>query len=97
MNCLNDGLPIGLFIKDKNKKYKVMGLAFVERYNSATGMFTLHGPVNAKTVKNSSFISAGFDELKPEIQNQLEQMMSELKNSENPCADKVRLSLEMTC
>ena len=74
MNCLNDGLPIGLFIKDKNKKYKVMGLAFVERYNSATGMFTLHGPVNAKTVNNSSFISAGFDELKPEIQNQLEQI-----------------------
>lgn len=82
MNCLNDGLPIGLIVnnkkkdknKKKNKKYKVMGLAFVERYNSATGMFTLHGPVNAKTVNNSSFISAGFDELKPEIQNQLEQI-----------------------
>lgn len=75
LNCLNDGLPVGVIDWDnKNKKYVIRGLAFVERYNSATGMFTLHGPVNAETINDSSFISAGFDELKPEIQNQLEQI-----------------------
>ncbi len=31
------------------------------------------GPVN-ENVNNLSFYSAGFDELKPEIQNQLEQI-----------------------
>ena len=75
LNCLNDGLPVGVIDWDNTvDQYVVRGLAFVERYNSATGMFTLHGPVNAKTINDSSFISAGFDDLEPEIQDQLEQI-----------------------
>ena len=42
--CLQEGIPVGVFTKVKGtSKYKCMGLAFVESYDS--GVFTLHGPV----------------------------------------------------
>lgn len=48
MNCLEDAVPIGVMIKERNG-YRVWGLAYVERYNSMSKMFTLHGPINART------------------------------------------------
>lgn len=44
INCLEDGIPVGVFYKTYNE-YQCLGLAFLESYNSATGIFTLHGPV----------------------------------------------------
>ncbi len=45
MNCLYDGIPVGIMVKSK-PGYHVLGLAFVERYNSIDGTFTLHGPAS---------------------------------------------------
>ena len=53
-NCLEDGVPVGVMVKS-SKGYKVLGLAYVEKYNTALDMFTLHGPVNAKTELQGSF------------------------------------------
>ncbi len=47
-NCLNDGVPIGVMVKE-GTAWRVWGLAYVEKYNSTSRMFTLHGPVNAVT------------------------------------------------
>lgn len=54
MNCLEDGIPIGVMVKER-RGYRVLGLAYVERYNSATRMFTLHGPVNEATEAAHAF------------------------------------------
>lgn len=43
--CLRAGVPVGVFIREKTS-YRCMGLAFVERFNEASGLFWLHGPVN---------------------------------------------------
>lgn len=49
-HCLQDGLPVGVFLKDKHSSgYICMGLAFIECYDEATDVFVLHGPVNATT------------------------------------------------
>ena len=60
INCLEDGVPVGVLIGQPTGGYRVLGLAFVERYNERTGFFTLHGPVNASTKSQrilSSFVS----------------------------------------
>lgn len=44
INCLEDGIPVGVFYKTCGE-YQCLGLAFIESYNSVTGVFTLHGPV----------------------------------------------------
>lgn len=53
-SCLQDGIPVGVFYKLRSE-YQCLGLAFLESYDTATGFFTLHGPVH----KNS------FDSLSP--------------------------------
>lgn len=71
MNCLFDGIPIGVFIEQKGG-YLVLGLAFIERYNSVSRMFTLHGPVNADTEAQGAFALPGLDSLSQQDQLALE-------------------------
>lgn len=71
MNCMADGIPLGVFTKHSSG-YKVLGLAFIERYNSASHMFTLHGPVNPRTEAQGAFALPGFDSLSHEGQLALE-------------------------
>ena len=68
-NCLNDGIPVGVFLKDKLGGYTILGLAYVERYNGFTGMFTLHGPVTPENALKLSDDSA--DERKAVITQQI--------------------------
>ena len=65
INCLNDGVPVGVMYKE-GSGYRVLGLAFVERFNQATRTFTLHGPALSETESNGSFALQGFDALTPE-------------------------------
>ena len=51
-NCLKHGLPVGVFLQ-KGASYRCLGLAFVERFNTATNMFWLHGPVLADESQGS--------------------------------------------
>lgn len=53
-NCLEDGVPVGVMVRS-SKGYRVLGLAYVEKYNAALGMFTLHGPVNAENERAGLF------------------------------------------
>lgn len=62
MNCLADGVPVGVMMSER-KGYRVLGLALVERYNGATQMFTLHGPISNSTESAGSFAARGFDAL----------------------------------
>ena len=62
LNCLIDGVPVGVMFRE-SAGYRVLGLAFVERYNSATRMFTLHGPVSDDSESKDSFAIPGFDEM----------------------------------
>ncbi len=48
MRNLHDGVPVGVLVRQKQGGYLNMGLAYVERYDEATGLFTLHGPVSAE-------------------------------------------------
>lgn len=45
LNCLDCGVPVGVFYASADGGYRVMGLAYVEHYDSGTGTFVLHGPV----------------------------------------------------
>lgn len=49
MNCLVDGIPVGVFIKlpGSDSNYLCKGLAFIESYDEARGLFCLHGPVRS--------------------------------------------------
>lgn len=55
MNCLNDGVPIAVMVKDPNGGYKNLGLAFIEEYNADTDIFTLHGPVTVENEREGFF------------------------------------------
>lgn len=46
MNNMTDGVPVAVYVKGSSG-YTNYGLAFVERYDPITDMFTLHGPVSA--------------------------------------------------
>ena len=46
--CLQRGLPVGVFAKERGSDYRCLGLAFVERYDSNSGTFLLHGPVRSE-------------------------------------------------
>lgn len=66
MNCLEDGIPVGVMTRESGGGYLVRGLAYVERYNDLMNMFTLHGPVIPETESSHSFALQGFDDLPPE-------------------------------
>ena len=57
VNCLEDGVPVGVMVKQPRGGYLVLGLGYVERYNELTGIFTLHGPVNPATEARQTFCS----------------------------------------
>ena len=66
MNNLRDGIPVAVYVRYPGIGYINYGLAYVERYNSITDMFTLHGPVSAEA-NNIDFCSiVPFDELTEE-------------------------------
>ena len=50
-NCLHDGLPVGIFIKQNYGSFRCLGLAFVEHYDNEARAFLLHGPVTTETGK----------------------------------------------
>lgn len=43
INCMECGVPVGVFFAT-SAGYKVLGLAFVERYEPENSWFVLHGP-----------------------------------------------------
>ena len=45
INCMECGVPVGVFFAT-SAGYKVLGLAFVERYEPENSWFVLHGPVH---------------------------------------------------
>lgn len=47
MRCLEDGIPVGVFVEDAHGYYRA--LAFVEEYRPQDGTFVLHGPVTPDT------------------------------------------------
>lgn len=65
--CLQKGLPVGVFVKEKNGS-RNLGLAFIERYNSVADMFWLHGPVT---------FESDFSPLTPEAKRELEDKLGE--------------------
>ena len=80
MNCLSDGIPVGVLVKEA-LGYHVLGLAYVEQYNSATRMFTLHGPVSAATEAAGSFVPHGFEDLPADEQD----ILMELDGQDERC------------
>jgi hypothetical protein len=61
LNCLRDAVPVGVMMPDGRSGYQVLGLAYVERFNPLTQMFTLHGPVNAQTDAAEKYVVREFD------------------------------------
>ena len=55
-NNLVDGVPVAVLMQLPDGSYMNYGLAYVERFDPATGMFTLHGPVSAES-ENADFCS----------------------------------------
>ncbi|MDD7188837.1 MAG: hypothetical protein PUH14_07095, partial [Collinsella sp.] len=45
LNCMEYGVPVGVIFATE-VGYKVLGLAFVERFEPENGWFVLHGPVH---------------------------------------------------
>ena len=74
MNCLDDGLPVGVMVKHPKGGYDVLGLAYVEKFNALTQMFTFHGPVNAQTDASGAFAFPDAAELKPAGMDELKRM-----------------------
>lgn len=67
LRCMEDGIPVGVMVRSrKGKGYTVLGLAFVEQYNSATHMFTFHGPVNEATVRDGLYATFSPTDVKPD-------------------------------
>ena len=56
MNNLRDGIPVAVYVRYPGIGYINYGLAYVERYDALTDMFTLHGPVSAEA-NNIDFCS----------------------------------------
>lgn len=48
MNNLADGVPVAVLVQQPGGGYFNYGLAYVERFDMLTGVFTLHGPVSAE-------------------------------------------------
>lgn len=74
LNCLEDGVPVGVLLGQPKGGYQVLGLAFVERYDGRNGFFTLHGPVNAETERQRVFSSLITDGLTNADMNKLQEL-----------------------
>lgn len=81
LRCLRDGIPVGVMVAEK-PGYRVLGLAFVERYNSATGFFTLHGPVLVQTETANTFVYPGLADV-PEKELEALDVSDDLRKKEH--------------
>jgi len=48
VNCMNDGVPLGVMVKTPRGGFDVLGLAVVEAYDPLSHLFVLHGPLSLK-------------------------------------------------
>lgn len=78
--CLHDGIPVGVFIREKGSMYRCLGLAFVEEYDTATGEFVLHGPVTHE--QSADFWSVLDDGALSEIEEKVADEFSQLEDDE---------------
>lgn len=79
-NCLQDGVPVGVFVKESASDYRCFGLAFVEEYDKVTGEFVLHGPVsNDQPADFWSFVD---DSELTEIEQRVAEEFSQLEDDE---------------
>lgn len=60
LNCLEYGVPVGVIFSEGGP-YKIMGLAYVERYDAFNCMFTLHGPVRPEKEATKLFTAPAFE------------------------------------
>ncbi len=74
LNCLEDGVPVGVMVPNQSGGYRILGLAYVEHYNSVSGYFTLHGPVNEQTEARGCFCFRGADVLTEDEKKQLDDL-----------------------
>lgn len=77
MNNLDDGVPVGVMIRNKSG-YAVLGLAFVEQYNTETDSFTIHGPVNAQTEADRKFYLIRDSDLTQEERQELDRLKAQI-------------------
>ncbi len=80
LNCLYDGIPIGVFIKESGSKYRCLGLAFVEEHDKATGEFVLHGPVSHEQAND--YWSVVNDGILTEIEQKVAREFDQLEDDE---------------
>lgn len=73
MNCLYDGVPIAVMVMNPQGGYTNLGLAYIEEYNAATDVFTLHGPVTADNEDRGFFSFLQMQDLTPEEQKAIEE------------------------
>lgn len=66
MNNLRDGVPVAVYVNYPKIGYINYGLAFVERYDALTEMFTLHGPVTSDNANDDFFSIIPNDQLTEE-------------------------------
>lgn len=68
LNNLRDGVPVAVYVRYPKIGYINYGLAYVERYDPLTDMFTLHGPVSAEKNDVDFCSIVPFDQLTSEEQ-----------------------------
>jgi len=73
MNCLRDGVPVAVMVKESGGGYRNLGLAFIEEYNAETDIFILHGPVTAENEREGFFSFIQPQLLGPEDRRLLEE------------------------
>ena len=80
LNCLYDGIPVGVFVREKGSEYRCLGLAFVEEHDKATGEFVLHGPVSDE--QPADFWSIVDDGVLTEIEQKIAHDFDQLEDDE---------------
>lgn len=74
--CLRDGVPVGVFIKEKGSRYRCLGLAFVEEYDSESGEYVFHGPVSDEQPSDfwSIVDNGALTEIEQEVAREFDQL-----------------------
>lgn len=70
LKCLEDGMPVGVFVKERAGGSRCLGLAFVERFDTSSGMFLLRGPARINQDPLAFSIASG---------EEIQQIQSSLK------------------
>ena len=89
MNNLHDGIPVAVYVRYPGIGYINYGLAYVERYDAFTDMFTLHGPVSAEA-SNVDFCSVVPYELLTEEEKQIFRAADDGDDRKRVLAEQVR-------